>query len=83
MRAGDPFHLGLLAGTTAVLVLAVLLAWSGVPMAVCLIVLMFAPMVVVVGYELLGYRHMAVALERVVASGPGVHSDRGGAGRRQ
>jgi low temperature requirement protein LtrA len=65
MRTHDPFHLGLIAGTTAILVLAVVLAATGVSMAVCLIVLTFAPAVTVVGYETLGHRHMADALERL------------------
>jgi len=34
-------------------------------MAVCLVVLMCAPVVTVVGYEALGYRHMGEALERL------------------
>jgi low temperature requirement protein LtrA len=68
VHAGDPFHLLLLGGTVAVLVLAVLLASAGVPMAVCLVVLMLAPAVTVVGYETIGHRHVVVALERALAS---------------
>jgi low temperature requirement protein LtrA len=58
-RHGDPFHLTLLAGTSAVLVLSVVLAALGVGVAVCLVVLMFAPVVTVVGYETVGHRHVA------------------------
>jgi hypothetical protein len=47
----DPFHITLLAGSAAVLVLPVLLATMGAPMAVCLVVLMLAPLVTVIGYE--------------------------------
>jgi low temperature requirement protein LtrA len=65
MRARDPFHLGLIAGTFAVLVLSVLLAAVGVDMAICLIVLALAPVVTIVGYETLGHRHMADALEQL------------------
>jgi low temperature requirement protein LtrA len=65
MHARDPFHLRLIASTTAVLVLAIALAAAGVSMAVCLIVLTCAPAVTVVGYETLGHRHMADALERL------------------
>ena len=54
MRERDPFHLGLLAGTAAVLVLSVVLAAAGVSVAVCLVVLVLAPAVTVVGYETLG-----------------------------
>jgi low temperature requirement protein LtrA len=61
----DPFHLGLLVATAAVVVLSVLLAAAGASTAVCLLVLMCAPVVTVVGYEALGHRHMARALERL------------------
>ena len=67
VRAVDPFHLTLLAGTAALLVLPVILATIGAPMAVCLVVLMLAPLVPVIGYETLGYRHMAVAVQRTLA----------------
>jgi low temperature requirement protein LtrA len=63
-RHGDPFHLTLLAGTGAVLVLSVGLAALGVSVAVCLLVLVLAPVVTVVGYETVGHRHVAEALER-------------------
>jgi hypothetical protein len=47
-----------------VLLAAVLLALAGVSMALCLLVATAAPMVTVVGYELVGHRHMADALAR-------------------
>jgi len=50
---------------TALIVLSVALAATGVSMAVCLIVLMLAPIVTVVGYETVGHRHMAQAMERL------------------
>ena len=68
VQAADPFHLALLAGTTGVLALATFLASAGVGMPVCLVVVMFAPLVTVVGYETIGHRHMLVALERIGAS---------------
>jgi len=61
----DPFHLGLLAATAAVLVLSVALAALGASIATCLVVLMFAPIVTVVGYETVGHRHVRDALERM------------------
>ncbi len=61
----DPFHLTLLAGSAAVLVLAVALAALGVSVAICLLVVMFAPIVTVVGYETLGHRHVREALARM------------------
>jgi low temperature requirement protein LtrA len=65
MRTRDPFHVGLVAGTTAVLILSVVLAAAGVSMPLCLVVLALAPVVTVVGYETLGHRHVADALERL------------------
>jgi len=65
MRERDPFHLALLAGTAAILVLTVALATAGVDMAICLVVLTLAPAVTVVGYETVGHRHITDALERL------------------
>jgi fatty acid desaturase len=62
------FHRTLLAGTVAVLVLAVLFATIGAPMAVCLVLLMLAPLVTVIGYETIGHRHMLIAVQRTLAS---------------
>ena len=67
VHAVDTFHVGLFVGTTAVLLLAVLLASIGVPMAFCLVVLMLAPLVTVVGYETIGHRHMAIVLQDSLA----------------
>jgi hypothetical protein len=53
------------AGTSAVLVLSVALAALGFSLATCLLVLMFAPVVTVVGYETVGHRHIAKALEHL------------------
>ena len=63
-RQFDFLHLWLLAGTAAVVALAVIAARAGVDMAVCLVILMLAPAVTVVGYEMQGYRHQADALAR-------------------
>ncbi len=68
VQASDPFHLTLLAGTAGVLALATFLASAGVGMSACLIVVMFAPLVTVVGYETIGHRHMRAALERIGAN---------------
>ncbi len=61
----DPFHLGLLAGTAALVVLSVVLAAAGASVAVSLLVLALAPAVTVVGYETVGHRHMSDALQRL------------------
>jgi low temperature requirement protein LtrA len=58
MRAVDPFHLVLLAGTAAVLVAAVVMANRGLSLAWSQIVVALAPVVTIVGYEMIGYRHV-------------------------
>jgi low temperature requirement protein LtrA len=65
MRTADPFHMGLLAGTAALVGLSIVLAAAGVAVPVCLIVLALAPVVTIVGYETVGHRHVAAALERL------------------
>ena len=62
VRRFDMLHSGLLSLTLAVAALAVVAALAGVEMAVCLVILMLAPAVTVVGYEISGYRHQAEAL---------------------
>jgi low temperature requirement protein LtrA len=63
-RRADSFHLLLLAGTAAVLAAAVVLAVTGASLEVCLLVLMLAPLVTVVGYETVGHRHVAAVLDQ-------------------
>ncbi|MBO9576678.1 MAG: low temperature requirement protein A [Sphingobium sp.] len=58
----DPFHFWLLLGTAAIIALSIALAVAGVDMAACLVIVMLAPVVTVVGYETLGHRHQAAAL---------------------
>jgi uncharacterized membrane protein YdbT with pleckstrin-like domain len=67
MRATDPFHLILLAGTAAMLVAAVVLAEQGVSLAWCLVVVALAPMVTIVGYEAIGHRHLQDHLSKLRA----------------
>ncbi|MGK2869513.1 MAG: low temperature requirement protein A, partial [Mycobacterium sp.] len=62
LRSINAVHLVLAVLTVAVLVGAVLLALSGVSMAVCLLVATAAPMVAVLGDEWVGHRHTAAAL---------------------
>ena len=62
LRQHDPFHLLLLAGTAGALGLAVLCAGLGMNMSWCLVVLMLAPTVSVLGHETVGHRHLAEAL---------------------
>ena len=67
VREFDPFHLALLGGTLAVLGAAVALAANGVSLGWSLIVVMLAPVVTIVGFEAVGHRHMAAALQRTLA----------------
>lgn len=62
VRRFNPFQLWLLLATAAVMVVAVVAALSGVSMTGCLVILMLAPAVTVVGYEVLGYRYLTTAL---------------------
>jgi len=65
----DAYHVVLVALTAVVLVIAVLLANAGFSMANCLLVVTLAPMVTVVGYELVGHRHAARAVEKCLETG--------------
>ena len=64
-RSLDPFHVLLVAGTTAVVAAAVALSAAGVPLTWTLLVLALAPWVTVVGYETVGHRHNADVLAAV------------------
>ncbi|WEO78766.1 low temperature requirement protein A [Cryobacterium sp. SO2] len=66
LRTFDPFHIALLAGTVLLLVAAILLATAGASLGVCLLVVTFSPAVVVVGFEVVGRRHQADALDRIL-----------------
>ena len=61
-RTLDPFHVVLLAMSAVLLVLAVVLARTGVDMVWCLAVVALVPWVTVVGYEAVGHRHNAEVL---------------------
>ncbi|PXA67163.1 low temperature requirement protein A [Cryobacterium arcticum] len=69
LRTFDPFHIALFAGTALLLIAAILLALAGVSLGVCLLVVTFSPAVVVVGYEILGRRHQADAMGRILNDG--------------
>lgn len=59
LRSFDALHVVLVWLAAAVLVVAVALAATGTPMAVCLLVVSLAPMVGVAGFELFAHRHVA------------------------
>ena len=56
-------HRWLLLGSAVLVLAPVLLAQAGVSVVICLLVLMLAPAVTVVGYETLGHQHQAALLE--------------------
>ena len=62
VRRYNRFDVWLLAGVAAVLVATVVAAQSGVDVARCLVILILAPAVIVVGYEGRGYRYQDEAL---------------------
>ncbi|MCF6389526.1 low temperature requirement protein A [Mycobacterium sp. MBM] len=62
LRSVNAVHLVLAVLTFAVLVGSVVLALSGMSMALCLLVASAAPMVAVIGDEWVGHRHTAAAL---------------------
>jgi low temperature requirement protein LtrA len=63
----DPFHFGLIAGTVALLVGAVIAATAGASLGFCLVLITLSPFVVVVGYETIGHKHEAAVLARRLA----------------
>lgn len=63
LSTADRFHILLVTLTLAVLLAAVLLAAAGVAVATCLLVIMLAPFVTVIGYETIGHRHQQKMLE--------------------
>jgi low temperature requirement protein LtrA len=70
LRRSDRFHTWLLAGTAFVLAASVAAAAVGTPMSICLVILMLAPIVTIVGYELAGHRHRARALRYALGEEP-------------
>ncbi|MEV6753077.1 low temperature requirement protein A [Streptomyces sp. NPDC051214] len=66
--SADRFHLLLIGLTLAVLAVAVLLSAAGVAIAVCLLVVMLAPFVTVIGHETIGHRHQRRMLESIAGA---------------
>jgi low temperature requirement protein LtrA len=60
----DVLHSLLMVLTAVVLAGSVALAAAGISMAVCLLVVMLAPVVTIVGFEMYGHRHAAEALRQ-------------------
>jgi low temperature requirement protein LtrA len=65
LRTLDPLHLGLLAGTAVTVLASVVLAIAGADLVVCLLVVAAAPVITIVGYETVGHRHIAAAVDQL------------------
>jgi low temperature requirement protein LtrA len=66
VRQFDPFHIWLFVVAVAVLGLAVVAVDVGVSLGGALLIVAASPVVIVVGYETVGYRHEERALERAL-----------------
>ncbi|OQM76401.1 low temperature requirement protein A [Manganibacter manganicus] len=62
LRQFDRRHIGLIAATAAVMALAIGAAAAGIDMAICLVIVMLAPTVTVIGHEAFGHAHQEAAL---------------------
>jgi low temperature requirement protein LtrA len=69
LRSLDSFHIVLAVVSLAILTGAVALAAAGVDMAVCLLVVMAAPVFSVLGFEFVGHRHALDDIERIIGGG--------------
>ncbi len=69
VHTADAFHVLLVALTAAMLAAAIGLAAAGLSMSACLLIVMLAPMVTVVGFELVGHRHTMETVSRSLADG--------------
>jgi low temperature requirement protein LtrA len=67
VREFDRFHVALFAGNLLLLALAVVLAALGASIGTCLILTTAAPTIVVIGYETIGHRHKADAMQRALS----------------
>jgi low temperature requirement protein LtrA len=64
VREFDPFHIWLFVGAVAVLAVAVAAVSAGLSIGGALLIVAASPLVIVVGYETVGWRHQAAVLER-------------------
>lgn len=69
VRVGNRRHLGLIIGTSAVTVVAVVLVAAGASIAVGLAVIAVAAVIPIAGFELVGHRDLAAALAPHALSG--------------
>lgn len=69
LRQFDPFHLWLFAAAVAVLVLSVVAVSAGATIGSALLIVAASPVVIIVGFETVGWRHQAAAIEKDAARG--------------
>jgi low temperature requirement protein LtrA len=67
LREFDPFHIGLFLGSLVPLAVSVWAVAAGASIGTGIVIAALSPVVVVVGYETVGHRHQAAALERALA----------------
>ena len=67
LRQFDPFHIWLFIGSIVMLVIAVWAVFAGASMGTGIVLTALSPVVVIVGYETVGHRHQAAALQRALA----------------
>lgn len=60
----DPFHVWLFVAAVVVLALSVVAVQAGMSIGGSLLIVAASPLVIVVGYETVGYRHQAAVLDR-------------------
>lgn len=62
VRQFHSLHAWLLIATATIVIASILAAYSGVDMAICLVILMLAPAVTIIGYEIQGHRQEITAI---------------------
>ncbi|MFG3339543.1 low temperature requirement protein A [Glycomyces sp. NPDC048151] len=67
LREFDPFHLVLFVGAILALGASVAAVAAGATIGVGIVIAVCSPLIVIVGYETVGHRHQAAALERAMA----------------
>jgi low temperature requirement protein LtrA len=68
LREFDPFHIWLFIGSILALALAVIAVAAGASFGTGILLTALSPLVVIIGYETIGHRHQAAALERALAN---------------
>ena len=71
VRSFDRLHIVLLSATAAVFALSIVAAAQGLDLAACLVILMGAPIVTIVGNEVAGYLHQKAALKQLAGEQKG------------